>query len=280
MRKWTAIDASQRAAERSACILTMLRTLTRLVLVFCTPILGSAQRQRGTRRSVRPVEKRPTIYLGSQSWGLAIGRNHSQSPPAVLANRSAKTYTSTSSMLFGCACAITLVVSFRDVKRQFSTKGGPTMPEFPGWAEPEIYIARGYIDVKDNAHFRVASDTASCFGRHCTFLGRAFIWHPMESEKTIWFPKLYENDNWDNRISADGRTITEISRSPALARRHIDKHLIPSHKLGKNRIVLGHIYRQGYGFEGEFELDKEGTNYDWGCVWRRVSERARTYPPA
>lgn len=43
----------------------MLKILTCLILVFCIPALGSAQRRgrRDTRRSVRLVEKNPTIYL-------------------------------------------------------------------------------------------------------------------------------------------------------------------------------------------------------------------------
>ena len=43
----------------------MLRILTCLIVVLCMPAVGSAQRRRlgDTRRSVRLVEKNPTIYL-------------------------------------------------------------------------------------------------------------------------------------------------------------------------------------------------------------------------
>jgi hypothetical protein len=43
----------------------MLRILTYLILVLCIPALGSAQRKpfRDTRKSVRLVEKNPTIYV-------------------------------------------------------------------------------------------------------------------------------------------------------------------------------------------------------------------------
>ena len=43
----------------------MIRTLTCLILVLCISVLGSAQRKpvRDTRKSVRLVEKKPTIYL-------------------------------------------------------------------------------------------------------------------------------------------------------------------------------------------------------------------------
>ncbi len=148
---------------------------------------------------------------------------------------------------------------------------------------PRKWIAKGHIDLEDEVAFRIAADAASCFGKHYRGLQLGWIRHPREIGKGIWFPKLFGNNRWSNRISGDGKTIWEKSESPVLVKEHVDKCLERGNQYGEDRIVFGHVEgRNGkmYRFKGEFRLDREASNYDHGLVWRRVSERVRTYPPA
>ncbi len=161
------------------------------------------------------------------------------------------------------------------------------MPEeFEDWdhQDPKKWIAQGYIDLDDDVAFGIEADAASCFGKHYAGLQLGWIRHPIESEKMgIWFPKLYKNKEWSNRISGDGKTIWEISESPALVKKYVDKNMESGSRFGWNRIVFGHSEGWNgklYRFKGVFELDRAATNYEHGSVWRRVSERVRTYPQA
>jgi len=79
----------------------------------------------------------------------------------------------------------------------------------------------------------------------------------------------------------DGKTIWEISESPALVKQYVDKNMEPGSRFGWNRIVFGHSLGWNgklYRFKGVFELHRAGTNYEEGSVWRRVAERVKTYP--
>ncbi len=158
--------------------------------------------------------------------------------------------------------------------------------DFTAWdleaeQNPRTYIERGYIDLKDDVAFKTCIDAANCFGNNYKPRG---IWtgaakHPKETGKIIWFPKLYKNGEWNNRISDDETVIWEINEFPEKAKVAID-HWIKSEI--HNRIVfprvkspLGDVM---YRFKGEYELDLQATNYQQGLVWKRVSERVKTYP--
>lgn len=149
--------------------------------------------------------------------------------------------------------------------------------------DPKKWIAQGYMDLDDDVAFSREADAANCFGKYYEGLQLGWIRHPTEPEMGIWFPKLYQNKEWRNRMSGDGKTIWEISESPALVKQYVDKNMESGSRFGWNRIVFGHS--QGwngklYRFKGVFELDRAATNYEAGSVWRRVAERVRTYPQA
>jgi len=143
---------------------------------------------------------------------------------------------------------------------------------------PATYIARGYIDLKDDVAFKRVVDAANCFGG--TYKPRA-IWkgavkHPKEDGKYIWFPKLYKNGEWDNSISDDETTITEICLDkkkeelfPELKIPHT-KHIV----FAKVKGPLGDIM---YRFKGEYEVVSDGTNATNKRILRRFSERVNTY---
>ena len=70
--------------------------------------------------------------------------------------------------------------------------------------ERKTYVDKGYIDLDDKVAFKKIVDACNCFG--CNYHGyqRAMARHPVEKDKALWFPKLYENENWQNNITDDG----------------------------------------------------------------------------
>lgn len=78
--------------------------------------------------------------------------------------------------------------------------------------DPQTYIAKGFLDVKDGPAFRRQCDALRCFGYNKGDWQRA-VWprtgHVAGIDKSfVWFPRLHKNDQWDN--SFDGEFITEV----------------------------------------------------------------------
>jgi hypothetical protein len=70
-----------------------------------------------------------------------------------------------------------------------------------------MYKETGYIDADDNVTFYTHADACNCFGHSYQLFLRALVRHPVETEFTIWFPRLYDNVKWDNSISDDEETV-------------------------------------------------------------------------
>ena len=152
--------------------------------------------------------------------------------------------------------------------------------DFEAEQNPETYISRGYIHLKDDVAFRTMVDAANCFGNNYKPNG---IWagkakHSKEEGKFIWFPKLYKNGKWDNRISPDENIITEKCLDKKNIQSHIQKAIRDSHikriVFARIKSPLGDIM---YRFKGEYELDLERTNATNGTVLKRTTERVKTY---
>lgn len=147
---------------------------------------------------------------------------------------------------------------------------------------PETYIKKGYIHLKDNVAFVKSVDACNCFG--CNYKGfqRGGTKHPIEKNTDIWFPKLYPNGKWDNQISSDGKVITEKNIHPEKVAEHIKKHI---NSEIHTRIVFARV--KGplggkdvmYRFKGVFELDIEETQKSNYLVWNKISDKAKTYEP-
>lgn len=175
---------------------------------------------------------------------------------------------------------ISEVVQFlKDIKQQTA--------DFKPWdfdaeQNPLTYIQRGYIDLQDDVAFRTMVDAANCFGN--SYKPKA-IWtggakHP-EPGKFIWFPKLYENAEWNNSISDDDSVITEICKDSEKRQSHVDQ----AKKDGNvKRVVFARVISPlgdvMYRFKGEYELDLSKTNYGSGVVLRRIATHVRTFPSA
>ena len=145
--------------------------------------------------------------------------------------------------------------------------------------DAQYYIDKGFIDVNDSAEFRTIADAASCFGKKYKGLRRSYFRHPKERNKRLWFPKLYDNDEWSNQISTDESVIISKSKLPERNKLEIDL-INPK----EDYIVIAFVREKNasgnlmYRFKGEYHLDQDSMSYKNGHVWRRISNRVKTYP--
>lgn len=146
---------------------------------------------------------------------------------------------------------------------------------------PETYIKLGYIDVSDNVAFKTIKDACNCFGHNYSGYQRAGASHP-DSQIMLWFPKLFPNGEWNNKISDDEGIIFEKNEDAKKAEKHILSHL--NDKKNKHqRIVFakvkGNLGDVLYRFRGLYKLNTQNSNVKMGLVWERVATRVKTYPP-
>lgn len=88
--------------------------------------------------------------------------------------------------------------------------------------KPQTHIDRGHIEIGPYSAFRYQKDALACFGYTKGHYQRGSWDLPAEATKEIglsgkcmvWFPRLYENKNWNNSLSEDGLTIREVNKNP------------------------------------------------------------------
>ncbi|MDF2947484.1 MAG: hypothetical protein K0S51_2163 [Bacillales bacterium] len=150
--------------------------------------------------------------------------------------------------------------------------------------KPETYINIGYISLKDDVAFRTTMDVCNCFGHNYTGWQRGAAKHPHETDTELWFPKLFPNDLWDNKISEDGCTIYERHIDPS-ENQHYLKGIIAG-KLGNNiRPHKGIVFAKVRGplgdvmhrFKGLFQLNIEKSLNDNSVIWNKISDTVKTY---
>lgn len=144
---------------------------------------------------------------------------------------------------------------------------------------PNTYIEKGFIDIADDAAFRTMAEAASCFGRLYKGLQRAYIRHPVEPNKRLWFPKSYENEEWKNHLSNDEETVREFckieGRKDTYLEEALNEHTDVRLLFARVRGPLGDLL---YRYKGEYELDRDRTSDENGAVYKRVATRSSTYP--
>jgi very-short-patch-repair endonuclease len=141
------------------------------------------------------------------------------------------------------------------------------------------YVDLGYIHLKDNVAFKHSFVACNCFGHDYKALMKGGAKHPIEKDVTIWFPKLYPNEEWNNSISSDGMIIREKHIDSVEAKKHINHHINSGiHKrivFARVRGPLGDIM---YRFKGAFKLDIENTLTEGNLHWVKYSDEVKTYP--
>ncbi len=139
------------------------------------------------------------------------------------------------------------------------------------------HIERGYLDVEENPLFRKSVDAVNCFGFKDKALMKGGKNHPIKNNVLIWFPKLYEHNEWDNQITLDEEYIYEMNKNKLKNNEMIDRWINDSRDVrycfGQYKDNLG---RMLYHFKGEYTLDKKRTVQEKRAVWKRTSMRVET----
>jgi len=161
----------------------------------------------------------------------------------------------------------------RDRKKKFEKKLNKKIVwDFEKKYDPKRYIENGSISVGENVVFRYVKDCLKLFGYTGDVSPQTGWWKKgtIHLNQAVWLPKLYENKDWDNKLSEDGLTIYEKSKQEHLK--------ITDFKKGPplDRIVFAHyknIFGQTvYKFYGIFRTDmKMSKNLEH--VHRRISTK-------
>jgi len=158
----------------------------------------------------------------------------------------------------------TIIDFIKKRKKQFILKNNFIPWNYETKFSPEPHLKRGYIDVKDNVVFLNHRDTLRCFGYKKGHHQRA-TWTIKGTKKHVWFPKLYKNNDWNNSLSDDFKTI-EMKRT--------DNSILP--KVGHTESIVFAHYKNLFGqivykFLGEFHTSiKESTNYKWVYIRKQT----------
>ena len=141
-------------------------------------------------------------------------------------------------------------------------------------------IEKGYIDLDDEILFGKKSDVCLCFGLNYKALQKALIKHPFEKDKSLWFPRLFTNKDWDNRLSDGDKTIVE--RREEDNEDFINKYFAEFSDYPNKRIVFAGVKdsngKTAYQFKGIFEANEELSKKERAIVYERVETRVKIYP--
>ncbi len=134
-----------------------------------------------------------------------------------------------------------------------------------------MYKESGYLNA--GAEFGTHAEACNLFGHSYKQWYKAVASHPAEPDVVIWFPRFYENDEWDTSLSKDGEAILE--------RKKIDNDEYVKWCLGRpeafKRLVFAAMGRGVYQFKGMFEIDQKASLKSSTVIYRRTATRVKTY---
>lgn len=155
---------------------------------------------------------------------------------------------------------------------------------FRKWEYEHRFTARphletGSVEIGPHAAFRTHKDALECFGYNKGHMQRG-TWNlpphvadalGLSGNCMVWFPKLYEQPQWNNSLSDDGTIISEVNKNPD------NDYDDPWDK----RIVMARsrdeLNRTLYRFVGVFENAPEYRSKN-ERKFRRVATSLKTYP--
>ena len=139
--------------------------------------------------------------------------------------------------------------------------------------DPYYHQKKGYLDVKENPAFRKIVDACNCLGQNYKAVQQAWFKSKKYPNHNLWFPKFYENEKWDNRISKDGTVITEKCKYPEEYDawfKGITSNLVKRITFPRSIDNLGfRLYR----FAGIFETDLSSCSLENGVIHRLKETR-------
>lgn len=143
----------------------------------------------------------------------------------------------------------------------------------------KTYINKEYIDLEEKIAFKRIVDACNCFGLNYKGYQKAMAKNPVENDKALWFPKLFENNDWENKISNDGKTI--IEKRKVKNTEFIEKYLSNPTKFTRKRIVFAGVKDSPgnimYRFKGLFEVNEEKSREAQAIIYERIGTRVKTY---
>lgn len=136
-----------------------------------------------------------------------------------------------------------LIEELRELKRQQVDAGTFVPFRFGRKYDPDQWIARGGIGIRDDARFRRHIDVGRLFGKNL----RGHYSGMMRVSKgvQVWFPKLYPNNEWFNALLDDGDLIVQ-RRQAEMTLDSVPAPLPPGTGSGDTRLVFAH-YRDEFG---------------------------------
>lgn len=147
-----------------------------------------------------------------------------------------------------------------------------------------MYFETGHIDVDDDVAVRTHAKACNLFGHSYRQYFPAMAKHPVDPELTIWFPKLYDNPEWENSLSESGEFLREVSkRNNAEHFNGFLKAYREENDIFK-RIVFAHERDSSgalmYRFKGLYVIDAEASIRNQVVTYRRYAKRVKTYAPS
>ena len=144
-----------------------------------------------------------------------------------------------------------LIRYIKDRKQEYIANNNFNPWDYYNKYNPEVHIERGYIDTKDNVSFLYHRDALRCFGYDGGHFQRA-VWSIKGTSKGVWFPKLYENDLWNNSLSNDFKRIEMTKKDRSII--EIEFEDVEWFVFAHYKDFLGQTV---YKFLGEFHSSRE-----------------------
>ena len=148
-------------------------------------------------------------------------------------------------------------------------------PNFTAWDTESEYNYEGIsiFKIEDQIVFKRIVDAINYF-RNDTNKYKGYqraAAETMDGKRTLWFPKLFKNEDWNNSISKDDNWIEEIPISLSKGKNHLNTILSSESK--QNRIVFAKVKDNlgfiNYKFKGYYELDINVSKKKRYCCYER-----------
>ena len=146
-----------------------------------------------------------------------------------------------------------IIKFIKNRKKDLEREGKIISWDYKSKYDPQTYITKGFINVKENVGFLYIKDALELFGYKKGHLQKG-SWHIKGTNETVWFPKLYDNIStdgveWVNTLENNFQTIK--------MRRKINGEFTECPDLLERAIVFAHyknlLGKVVYKFMGIFE---------------------------
>lgn len=168
----------------------------------------------------------------------------------------------------------TIIRKIRSEKNKLIEDGYIFEWDYENRLTTEYHLQNGYVSVEENSTFRTIKDACNCYGHQYKGFQKAWTKNLSNKDQYLWFPKFYENKEWDNSISEDGLYITERCKNPELAAKNYDKNLDESVTRVTFPRIKDNLGLIAYRFAGIFKVDKDKSSKENGIMFKRISKKS------